>query len=92
MTHCGGTKAKGVFLSGNLKDTADIPDVGKIESFFIDLANPTVFVKAEAVGLKGAEETRDILNDKEIGCKMAAIRSHAGRVYGVAEDEHSVDV
>jgi 2-methylaconitate cis-trans-isomerase PrpF len=92
MTHCGGTRGKGVLFIGNPKDTVDVPDVGKIEWSLIDLANPTVFVKAEAVGLKGTEEAKDILNDKEIGRKMEAIRSHAGVVYGVAKDEHSVDV
>jgi 2-methylaconitate cis-trans-isomerase PrpF len=37
-------------------------------------------------------ETKDILNDKGIGRRMESIRSHAGVVYGVAKDEHSVDV
>jgi 2-methylaconitate cis-trans-isomerase PrpF len=92
MTHCGGTRGKGVLFTGNPKDAVDVPDVGKIEWSLIDLANPTVFVKAEAVGLKGTEETMDILNDKEIGRKMEAIRSHAPVVFGLAKDEHSVDV
>jgi 2-methylaconitate cis-trans-isomerase PrpF len=38
------------------------------------------------------EEAKEILNDRETGRKMEAIRSHAGVVYGVAKDEHSVDV
>ncbi|MGD8916648.1 MAG: PrpF domain-containing protein [Syntrophobacterales bacterium] len=92
MTHCDGTRGKGVLFTGNPKDTFEIPDVGEIEWSLVDLANPTVFVKAGAVGLKGTEEVKDILNDKEIGRKMEAIRSHAGVVYGVAKDEHSVDV
>jgi hypothetical protein len=92
MTYCGGTRGKGVLFTGNPKDTVEVPEVGKIEWSLVDLANPTVFVKAEAVGLKGTEEAKDILNDKEIGRKMEAIRSHAGVVYGVAKDEHSVDV
>jgi 2-methylaconitate cis-trans-isomerase PrpF len=92
MTHCSGTRGEGVLFTGNPKDTVDVPDVGKIEWSLVDLANPTVFIKAEAVGLKGTEETKDILNDKEIGRKMEAIRSYAGVVYGVAQDEHSVDV
>jgi 2-methylaconitate cis-trans-isomerase PrpF len=92
MTRCGGTRGKGVLFSGNPKDTVDVPGVGRIEWSLVDMANPTVFVKAEAVGLNGTEDTRDILNDTAIGRKMEAIRSHAGVVYGVAGDEHSVDV
>jgi 2-methylaconitate cis-trans-isomerase PrpF len=92
MTRCGGTRGKGVLFSGNPKDTVDVPDVGRVEWSLVDMANPTVFVKAEAVGLNGTEDIRDILNDKAIGRKMEAIRSHAGVVYGVASDEHSVDV
>jgi 2-methylaconitate cis-trans-isomerase PrpF len=92
MTHCGGTRGKGVLFTGNPKATVDVPNVGKMEWSLVDLANPTVFVKAEAVGLKGTEEAGEILNDKEIGRKMEAIRTHAGVIYGVAEDEQSVDV
>jgi 2-methylaconitate cis-trans-isomerase PrpF len=92
MTHCGGTRGKGVLFTSNPKDPVEVPDVGKIEWSLVDLANPTVFVKAEAVGLKGTEEVKDILNDREIGRKMETIRSHAGVVYGVAKDESSVDV
>jgi len=92
MTNCGGTRGQGTLFTGNPKDTVDVPDLGKIEWSLVDLANPTVFVKSEAIGLKGTEETKDILNDKQIGHKMEAIRSHAGVVYGVAKDERSVDV
>jgi len=92
MTHCGGTRGNGVLFTGNPKATVDVPDLGKIEWSLADLANPTVFVKAGAVGLTGTEEARDILNDREVGRKMEAIRSHAGVVYGVAKDEQSVDV
>lgn len=92
MTHCDATRGKGVLFTGNPKATVDVPDVGKIEWSLVDLANPTVFVKAEAVGLQGTETAKDILNNPEIGRKMEAIRSHAGVVYGVAKDEHSVDV
>jgi 2-methylaconitate cis-trans-isomerase PrpF len=80
MTHCGGTRGKRVLFTGNPKESVDVPDVGKIEWSLIDLGNPTVFVKAEAVGLKGTEEAKEILNDKEIGRKMGATRSHAGLV------------
>jgi 2-methylaconitate cis-trans-isomerase PrpF len=92
MTHCGGTRGKGLLFTGNPKDTVDVPGVGTVEWSLVDLANPTVFVKAEAIGLKGNEEAKDILDNPEIGRTMEAIRSHAGVVYGVAEDERSVDI
>ena len=92
MTHCGGTRGKGVLFTGNPKDTEEVPDVGRIEWSLVDMANPTVFVKAQAIGLKGTEAAQDILNNKAIGRKMEAIRSHAGVVYGVAKDELSVEV
>jgi len=92
MTHCGGTRGKGFLFNGSAKATIDVVNVGKIEWSLVDLANPTVFVKAEAVGSKGTEKVKDIPRNKEIGRKMEAIRSPAGAVYGTAEDEHSVDV
>jgi methylitaconate Delta-isomerase len=92
MTCCGGTRGKGVLFTGNPKDTIDVPGIGRIEWSLVDLANPTVFVKGEAVGLKGTEETKDILHDQEIGRIMEAIRSHAGVVYGLAKDDHSVEI
>lgn len=58
MTHCGGTRGKGALFTGNPSANVDVPDVGKIEWSLVDLANPAVFVKAEAVGLKGAEEAK----------------------------------
>jgi 2-methylaconitate cis-trans-isomerase PrpF len=57
-----------VLFTGNLKDTVDVPGVGKIEWSLVDLANPTVFVKAEAVGLKGTEEDREILPSGIMEC------------------------
>lgn len=81
MTHCGGTREKGVLFAGNPKDTVHVPGLGRIEWSLVDLANPTVFVKAEAVGLKGTEEARDILdNQEEVGRKLELICSHAGVV------------
>jgi hypothetical protein len=81
-----------VLFSGSPRDTVEVPGGGRIEWCLVDLANPTVFVKAEAVGLKGTEEAADILDDREVGRRMEAIRSHAGVVYGVGRDEQSVDV
>jgi methylitaconate Delta-isomerase len=90
MSDCGGTRGKGVLYTGRPRDAVRVPGVGRIEWSLVDLANPTVFVKPEAVGLDGTEEASDILHDPQVGRKLEAIRRHAGVVYGVAADERSV--
>lgn len=50
-----GSYGKGLLPTGNVKDTIDVPGVGKIEGSLVDVVNPCFFVRAEDLGLKGDE-------------------------------------
>jgi 2-methylaconitate cis-trans-isomerase PrpF len=41
--------------TGNVKDKLNVPNLDEITFSIIDIANPTVFVKAEDLGLDGIE-------------------------------------
>ena len=63
------------FPTGNHIDTLDVPGVGKIEATLINAGNPTVFVDAASLGLKGTELQGDINGDKALLARVEAVRA-----------------
>ena len=55
MVGMAGSFGKGLLPTGNVKDTLDVPGLGKITGSIVDVTNPCFFVKAEDLGLKGDE-------------------------------------
>src|SRR5215475_6534994 len=55
-----------LFPTGRRLDTLDVPGVGKIEATMIDAGNPTIFVNAAKLGLKGTELQPDINGEKKL--------------------------
>jgi hypothetical protein len=51
----GGAATGKLLPTGNARDTLDVAGLGKLAVSLVDAANPTVFVDAEALGLKGNE-------------------------------------
>jgi probable AcnD-accessory protein PrpF len=64
-----------MFPTGNRVDTLDVPDVGRIESTLINAGNPTIFVDAARLGLKGTELQGDINGDKTMLQRAEAVRA-----------------
>lgn len=60
---------------------------GEFEVSLVDCANAMVFVKAESVGLKGTEGSKEIDGDKALLDKLEAIRGAAAAAMGLAGDE-----
>ena len=72
------------FPTGNHIDVLDVPGVGKIEATLINAGNPTVFVDAARLGLKGTELQGDVNGDKALLARTSSrcvrwARSHGGR-------------
>lgn len=63
------------FPTGNHIDTLDVPGIGKIEATLINAGNPTVFVDAASLGLKGTELQGDINGDKALLARVEAVRA-----------------
>ncbi len=64
-----------MFPTGNRIDTLDVPGVGRIEATLINAGNPTIFVDAAKLGLKGTELQGDINGDKAILQRAEAVRA-----------------
>lgn len=64
-----------MFPTGNRIDMLDVPSVGRIEATLINAGNPTIFVDASKLGLKGTELQGDINGDKAMLGRAEAVRS-----------------
>jgi len=76
--------AKATFPTGNHIDTLDIPGLGKIEATLINAGNPTVFVDAVSLGLKGTELQGDVNGDKALLQRAEAVRAFGAVAMGDA--------
>jgi hypothetical protein len=79
-----GGEGGAMFPSGRKIDTLDVPGIGKVEVTLINAGNPTVFVHAKALGLKGTELQGDINGNKELLARAEALRAHGAVAMGLA--------
>ncbi|MFO1084553.1 MAG: 2-methylaconitate cis-trans isomerase PrpF [Reyranellaceae bacterium] len=63
------------FPTGNHIDVLDVPGIGKVEATLINAGNPTVFVDAASLGLKGTELQGDVNGDKALLARAEAVRA-----------------
>ena len=70
-----GAGGAATFPTGNHIDTLDVPGVGKVEATLINAGNPTVFVDAASLGLKGTELQGDVNGDKALLARVEAVRA-----------------
>jgi len=79
-----GQSAGAMLPTGNVADALEVPGAGRVEATLITAGNPTVFVDAAALGLKGNEPQARIDADRALLDKCEAIRAHAAVVMGLA--------
>ncbi len=72
------------FPTGNHIDVLDVPGVGPVEATLINAGNPTVFVDAARLGLKGTELQADVNGDKELLARAEAVRALGAVAMGIA--------
>ena len=70
----GSPASKGMFPTGNLVDTLDVPGVGALPATLITAGIPTVFVNAADLGFDGTELQPAINDNKATLAKLEAIR------------------
>ena len=80
----GGEANGSTFPTGNHIDQLDVPGVGRIEATLINAGNPTVFVDAGSLGLKGTELQGDVSGDKALLAQAEAVRAIATVAMGDA--------
>ena len=75
----------GMFPTGNRIDTLDVPGVGAVEATLINAGNPTIFVDAARLGLKGTELQGDINGNAKLLALAEAVRSHGAVAMGLVK-------
>ena len=73
-----------MFPTGRARDSLDIPGVGTLEATLINAGNPTIFVDASALGLRGNELQDDVNGDPALLARCEAIRAHGAVAMGLA--------
>ena len=79
-----GASPGATFPTGNHIDLLDVPGVGSIEATLIKAGNPTVFVDAKSLGLKGTELQGDVNGDKALLARVEAVRARGAVAMGDA--------
>ena len=79
----GGTGA--MFPTGRQIDTLDVPILGRIEATLINAGNPTIFVEAASLGLRGTELQGAVNGDKELLALAEAVRAHCAVAMGLVK-------
>ena len=75
-----------MFPTGQLVDVLDVPEIGQFEVTMINAGIPTVFLKAQDLGLKGTELQADINSDSAMLKTLEKIRAFAAVKMGLIDD------
>ena len=75
-----------MFPTGELIDTLDVPGLGSLEATLINAGIPTIFLRAEALGLTGLELQDDINNDADRLTQFETIRGIGAMKMGLITD------
>ncbi len=70
--------------TGNVVDRLTVPGVGEIQTTLVNAGNPTVFIAAADLGLRGTELQSDVNGDAGLLSRCEAIRAHAAVRMGLA--------
>lgn len=78
-----GGEGGAMFPTGRKVDTLVVPGVGSIEATLINAGNPTIFVEASSLGLKGTELQADVNGKKELLALAEIVRAHGAVAMGL---------
>lgn len=73
-----------MFPTGRVVDRLDVAGVGVLDATLINAGNPTIFVDASALGLKGTELQDDINGDAALLVRCEKIRASGAVAMGLA--------
>ena len=73
-----------MFPTGHKIDVLDVTGVGNVEATLINAGNPTIFIDATALGLRGTELQGDINSHVELLAKAERIRALGAFIMGLA--------
>ncbi len=70
--------------TGRAKDVLSVPGLGKIEVTFLNAGQPTVFVRAQALGLTGKEPLEALHKNVKLLEKIEAVRALSANAMGAS--------
>lgn len=76
--------SEAMFPGGATLDRLEVPGAGSIEATLIDAGNPTVFVDAACLGLRGTELPAQVNANPALLALAEAIRAHGAVAMGLA--------
>ena len=82
----GGATTGTLLPTGNVRDTLEVPGLGRIDVSVVDVANACVFVRASDLGLTGIELPEQLEANQNVMNQLAAIRLAASVAMGYARD------
>ncbi|HZP99516.1 MAG TPA: 2-methylaconitate cis-trans isomerase PrpF [Reyranella sp.] len=74
-----------MFPSGQRLQKLNVPGVGEMEATLINAGNPTIFIDAGSLGLKGTELQGDINGNKELLKRAETVRAHGAVAMGLVK-------
>ena len=80
------TGPAGIFPTGATQEKLRVPGVGELVVTMIAAGSPTVFVRAQALGLSGCELPDEIGRDRRLLERLELVRAHAAVAMGLAEN------
>ncbi len=78
-----GSNTGAMFPTGSRLDTLDVPGLGRLDATCINAGNPTIFVDAQALGLKGTELQKDVNGDAKMLALAEKVRAHGSLAMGM---------
>lgn len=63
--------------TGAVQDRLDVPGIGELAVTLVDAGQPTVFVRAAALGLSGRESAEQVERNRKLLARLDAIRASA---------------
>jgi 2-methylaconitate isomerase len=72
-----------MFPTGNKIDVLEVPGLGAIEATLINAGNPTIFVDAASLGLRGTEAQGEVNGRKELVALAEATRARGAVAMGL---------
>jgi probable AcnD-accessory protein PrpF len=73
-----------MFPTGRVLDALEVPGIGTLQATLINAGNPTIFVDASALGLRGVELQDDVNGDAALLGRLEAIRAQGAVAMGLA--------
>jgi 2-methylaconitate cis-trans-isomerase PrpF len=80
----GGSVCPQLLPTGRATDMLELPGIGAVEATLLDAATPMVLVRAEALGLTGAELPEQVDGNPALLERIEALRAHGAVLMGLA--------